>query len=83
LVVDPERFLIYPFCDSRPLLALTGWLDTSTVRSFGAMLLDKYPKDALADQAYSKSQNPLELAGWFDCGNYCIEKNPSARNLWI
>lgn len=47
------------------------------------MLLDKYPKDALADQAYSKSQNPLELAGWFDCGNYCIEKNPSARNLWI
>ena len=44
LVVDPDEFLVYPFCDTRPLRALTDWLDASDVRSFGAMLLDMYPK---------------------------------------
>ena len=47
------------------------------------MLLNMYLKGALADQAYRKSQNPLEIAGWFDRGNYSVKKNPSARNLWI
>ena len=82
-MVDPDEFLIYPFCDSRPLPALTDWLDASTVWSFGAMLLDMYPKGVLADQAYRKGQNPLEIAGGFDRGNYSVEKNPSAWNLWI
>lgn len=44
LTVDVDEFLVYPFCDTRPLPALTGWLDASSIRSFGAMLLDMYPK---------------------------------------
>lgn len=40
LVVDPDEFLIYPFCDIRPLRALTDWLDASSIKSFSAMLLD-------------------------------------------
>ena len=39
LVVDVDEFLVYPFCDSRPLRALTDWLDASSVKSFGAMLV--------------------------------------------
>ncbi len=46
LVVDPDEFLIYPFCDTRPLRALTDWLDASSIKSFSAMLLDMYPKGA-------------------------------------
>lgn len=83
LVVDPDEFFVYPFCDSRPLKALTDWLDSENLRSFSAMLLDMYPKGKLTDQAYQAGQNPLEIAQWFDPGNYAITKNSSFNNLWI
>lgn len=40
LTVDVDEFLVYPFCDTRPIRALTDWLDASSIRSFSAMLLD-------------------------------------------
>lgn len=83
LVVDPDELFLYPFCDTRPIQALTDWLDTSNVRSFGAMLLDMYPKGRLGDQPYRAGQDPLDIAHWFDPGNYIIRKNPKLGNLWI
>lgn len=83
LTVDPDEFFIYPFCDTRNLRALTDWLDISEIRSFGAMLLDMYPKGRIDAVAYQPGQNPLEIANWFDSGNYTILKNPHLRNLWI
>jgi len=83
LVVDPDEFLIYPFCDTRPLRALTDWLDASSIKSFSAMLLDMYPKGRLDEQPYEEGQNPLEIACWFDSGNYSMKKNKRFGNLWI
>ncbi len=83
LVVDPDEFLIYPFCDTRPLNALTDWLDSAQIRSFGAMLLDMYPKGPMNAYPYQSGQNPFEIANWFDSSNYMISKNPVLKNLWI
>ncbi|WP_163848042.1 glycosyltransferase family 2 protein [Pseudooceanicola aestuarii] len=83
LVVDPDEFLIYPFCDTRPLPALTDWLDASSIKSFSAMLLDMYPKGRIDAQPYRAGQNPMEIASWFDAGNYTIRRNPTYGNLWI
>ncbi|WP_297340296.1 glycosyltransferase family 2 protein [Pseudophaeobacter sp.] len=83
LVVDPDEFFIYPFCDTRPIQALTDWLDNSAIRSFSAMLIDTYPKGRLSDVPYQAGQNPLEIANWFDSGNYTISKNLMYGNLWI
>lgn len=83
LVVDPDEFLIYPFCDTRPLRALTDWLDASSIRSFSAMLLDMYPKGRLDDQPYRAGQDPMEIAAWFDSGNYSLKRNFEYGNLWI
>lgn len=83
LVVDADEFFIYPFCDTRPIRALTDWLDSSQVRSFGAMLLDMYPKGRIDAVPYRAGQNPIEIAAWFDPGNYMIEKNKFYGNLWI
>ncbi|WP_116600286.1 glycosyltransferase family 2 protein [Primorskyibacter marinus] len=83
LVVDPDEFFVFPFCDTRPIQALTDWLDSSSVRSFGAMLLDMYPKGPLETHPYTAGQNPLEIAPWFDAGNYTIQRNPDFWNLWI
>lgn len=83
LVADPDEFLIYPFCDTRPLRALTDWLDASSIRSFGAMLLDMYPRGKIDEVPYRRMQNPLEIASWFDSGNYSIYRNRRFGNLWI
>lgn len=83
LTVDPDEFLVYPFCDTRPINALTDWLDASSIKSFGAMLLDMYPKGRIDEVPYRRGQDPLEIAEWFDAGNYTIEKNKRFGNLWI
>jgi hypothetical protein len=83
LVVDPDEFLIYPFCDTRPLRALTDWLDASSIKSFSAMLLDMYPKGRLGQHRYEAGRDPMEIANWFDGGNYTIKKNARFGNLWI
>ncbi|MGX9356211.1 glycosyltransferase family 2 protein [Roseobacteraceae bacterium S113] len=83
LTVDPDELFLYPFCDTRPLRALTDWLDASSIKSFSAMLLDMYPKGPINAQPYQTGQNPLEIANWFDPGNYTIERNKRFGNLWI
>ena len=83
LTVDIDEFLVYPFCDTRPIRALTDWLDASSIRSFGAMLLDMYPKGLIGAQPYEEGADPFDIASWFDSGNYMIQKNKAFGNLWI
>jgi glycosyltransferase involved in cell wall biosynthesis len=83
LTVDPDEFLIFPFCDTRTLPALTDWLQASSIRSFGSMLVDMYPKGPIDAQTYRAGQDPFEIASWFDPGNYAISRNHKFFNLWI
>lgn len=83
LVVDADEFLVYPYCDTRPLNALTDWLDASAIKSFGTMVLDLYPKGQIDNFSYSPGQDPFADANWFDSSNYVLEKNYLFGNLWI
>jgi hypothetical protein len=83
LTVDPDEFLTYPHCDSRPLQALTSWLDGSGRPSFSAMLLDMYPQGDIEDTPYEEGGDPFAIASWFDPANYTISKNSYYGNLWI
>jgi hypothetical protein len=83
VTVDADEFLVYPFCDTRPLRALTDWLEASSVRAFAAMILDMYPKGPIDAQPYREGQDPFEIACWFDGGNYTVKRNPGLGNLWI
>jgi hypothetical protein len=83
LTVDVDEFLVYPFCETRPLRALTDWLDSAGTRTFAAMLLDMYPRGAMHEQPYREGQNPFEIAQYFDSGNYTISRNWPYLNLWI
>ncbi|RLJ52123.1 glycosyl transferase family 2 [Litoreibacter meonggei] len=83
LVLDVDEFLVYPFSDTRPIKALTDWLDASSVKSFGTMLLDMYPKGPIDSVKYEAGNDPFEHVHWFDSGNYTIQKNERYGNLWI
>ncbi len=83
LTVDADEILIYPFHDTRPLPALTGWLDEQDQLSFGALMLDMYPKGRLSAQTYTAGDDPCQSLQWFDAGNYMIQKHKKLENLWI
>lgn len=83
LTVDVDEFFVYPFCDTRPIRALADWLDASDVRSFGAILLDMYPKGPVSEAVYARGADPLTVANWFDAGNYIMTRNKLLQNLWI
>lgn len=83
LTVDVDEFLVYPFCESRPIRALTDFLDNGGIRTFSAMLLDMYPKGPISARPCREGQNPFEIAEWFDSGNYQISRNWAYGNLWI
>lgn len=83
LTVDADEFLVYPYCDTRPLGALTDWLDQEGTRSLGAIMLDMYPREDIGEAIVRPGQNPLEVAPWFDPGNYTQEIHPTYRHLWI
>src|SRR5690606_22811891 len=69
LTLDADEILIYPHHDTRPLRALTDWLDEDGTRSFGAMMLDLYPKGRLDEQPCPPGVDPVPLIPWFDGGN--------------
>ena len=83
VTADPDEFLVYPYHDTRPLPALTGWLGQNGVQAYPAMLLDMYPEGAVDAQPYRPGQDPFEIACWFDAANYTIRPNPWYGNLWI
>ncbi|GHC50186.1 glycosyltransferase family 2 protein [Neogemmobacter tilapiae] len=83
LTVDPDEFLVYPFCETRSLRALTDWLEDSGARALPAMILDMYPKGTIHAAAYGEGEDPFQAAHWFDSGNYMISRNPQYQNLWI
>lgn len=81
LTVDADEFLVYPFCDVRPLKALTHWLDASGIRSFGTMLLDLYPGPDT--DRYAEGEDAIAHTPWFDSANYTISRDWLYGNLWI
>ncbi|WP_138936031.1 glycosyltransferase family 2 protein [Roseovarius arcticus] len=83
LTLDADEIMIYPNHDTRPLPALTQWLDMKEVRSFGALMLDMYPKGALSAATYETGSDPVDTLPWFDGGNYMIQKQERLENLWI
>lgn len=83
LTLDADEVFIYPHHDTRPLPALTEWLDRQGRTSFGALMLDMYPKGTLSAHPYQAGDDPFSALCWFDGGNYMIQRKPDLQNLWI
>jgi len=83
VVVDVDEFLIYPYWETRPLSALTDWLDSCRRRSFGTILLDMYAKEPINETRYVQGEDPFGQLAWFDAANYSFRRNGRYRDLWI
>lgn len=83
LTLDADEALFYPYCDTRDLRALTGWLDGQGREIFPAMMLDMYPKGPLGAQPYRAGDDPFDQLQWFDAGNYGMRVQQPMGNLWL
>lgn len=83
LTLDADELLLYPYWPTRPLSALTGWLDGQGRDSFGALTVDMYPEGPVSQRQVAPGENPLTHLGWFDSGNYQTQVQPRMRNLWV
>lgn len=83
LTLDADEIFIYPHHDTRPLPALVDHLERNDRKSFGALMLDMYPKGPLSAQDCPSGGDPFRSLCWFDGGNYTITRKPDLHNLWI
>ena len=83
LTLDADELLIYPYWETRPLPALTAWLDEHGYPAMGAMMLDLYPEGPLASAPIAPGESPLSVLRWFDPGNYIVQVQDRLSNLWI
>ena len=83
LTLDADEILIYPYWQTRPLPALTDWLDRQGRHSFGALTVDMYPGGAVSSGHHAAEDDPIRQLPWFDSGNYQVQVQPRMRNLWI
>lgn len=83
LTLDADELLIYPYWQTRPLPALTGWLEGQGRDTFGALTLDMYPEGPVSQGSVGPQDDPIRHLSWFDAGNYQVQVQPRMRNLWI
>lgn len=83
LTVDADELLVYPYCDSRDLHALTHHLDEQSIPAFGAVMLDMYPKGPTISTAYKAGDDPISVIPWFDSDGYRHERHAVFDNHWI
>lgn len=67
---DPDEFLVYPRCDERNLAELAEFLESEHRRSMCCLMLDMYSDKPLRDTQYAASQDPFEVAPFFDGNGY-------------
>ena len=83
LTLDADELLVYPHWQTRPLPALTNWLEGQGRDTFGALTLDMYPEGPVSRGQVAPGDDPIRHLGWFDTGNYQVQVQPRMRNLWI
>lgn len=81
LTVDADELLVYPNWETRPLQALTAWLDHAGQPAFGTTMIDLYPKGPVGQTA--AEDDPVQALPWFDRGNYMIRRQDKLRALWV
>jgi hypothetical protein len=83
LTLDADELLIYPYWQTRPLPALTDWLDRQGRASFGTMTVDMYPEGPVSEGLVGPQDDPVTHLSCFDAGNYQVQVQPRMGNLWI
>ncbi len=82
LTLDADEVFDFPHSDTRDLRALTAQLAAQGRESYGALMLDLFPKGPLGATAWSGG-DPLDALPWFDPNGYRTRVQPRLGSLWV
>lgn len=74
LTVDADETLIFPGWRTEGLAGLTTHLDANGMPSFGAMMLDLYPRGSLSQSHHEPGADPVDSLPYFDRDGYTWER---------
>lgn len=83
LTVDPDEFLVYPYCETRSLKMLAEHLEEIEKESLGCVMLDMCGENGVEGAAYRAGQDPLEVCPWYDGEGYWSWFDEVIGTTWI
>lgn len=83
LTLDADELFAYAGDDTLSLTDLTAKLDAQDRTSFGALMLDLYPKGPLDAGTYQAGQSPTDVIPFFDPTGYRATYRTDMENLWV
>ncbi|MEL6958442.1 MAG: glycosyltransferase family 2 protein [Pseudomonadota bacterium] len=83
LTVDADEILVFPDSPTSDLQRLVQHLEATNRPSFGALLLDLFPKGPLTEIPFQTGENPIDALLWFDADGYRARRHAVYGNLWI
>ncbi|MCL5776856.1 glycosyltransferase family 2 protein [Limibaculum sp. FT325] len=66
LFVDIDEFIVWPRMEIVSLNDLIKFLEKSNYDAMVCRMIDMYPKEQVTGVCYSRAQNPIEIAPYFD-----------------
>ena len=75
VTVDPDEFLVYPFCETRTLADLGQHLRDSRKETLTTLMLDMYGDGHLEETSLEDGQDPLAVCPYFDQDGYIQHKS--------
>jgi hypothetical protein len=83
VTVDADELLVYPEHETRPLPALTAWMEGEGIGALGCLMLELFPRGPLNAARHHPGQNPVEVLGWYDSANYTLKRRADLGALYV
>jgi hypothetical protein len=83
VTVDPDEFLVYPYCEQRGLRSLTDRMEALGQPSLFTVLLDAYGDGPLSQTQLTPDTDPFALCPWFDRFNLTQRFDANTRSFWV
>lgn len=83
VTVDPDEFLVYPYCEARGLRSLTRQMEAIEQDSLFTVLVDAYGPGRLSQANLTPDADPFALCPYFDRFNLTQRYNEVNRNFWV
>lgn len=83
LTLDADELFVFADQEVRLLRGLTTDLERRGQASFGALMIDLYPKGPLGQGEYIPGHDPTEVIPFFDADDHRATYRADMQNLWV
>lgn len=83
VTVDPDEFLLFPYCEQRGLRSLTRYMEACGQPSLFAPLMDVYSDQPLSRTLLTTDTDPFALCPYFDRFNLTQHWDEGHGNFWV